>query len=149
MAGVGLKATKSAVASGTSVKTIIQGVAASNHRVLLKGWSIKFDGVTASAVPVLVELLRQSTAGTMSSLTPVKLNDSDDETLQTTFQHTATVEPTAGDILESHYIHPQGGSFDVYYPAGSEPPIKGGGRIGIRVTAAVTVNVSATMSCEE
>lgn len=148
MAGVFGCATQGAIASGTSAKTLMQLVAASNHRTLIKGWGLSFDGATSDATPVKVELLRQSTAGTMTSLTVVKENDSDDETLQTTAQHTATAEPTAGDIIETHYVHPQGGSFDVFYPHPGQA-IKGGGRMGVRVTAAATVNVSAWMRFEE
>jgi len=87
--------------------------------------------------------MRQSTAGTMSALTPSKYNDSDDETLQTTAQHTASAEPTSGDILETQLIHPQGrGVFGPF-------TVKGGGRLGVVVTASVSVDCVVSAQIEE
>lgn len=148
MAGVGFKAVTAEVSTGTSLKTIIQVVAASNHRCVIKEWSISFQGTSNSAAPILVEVLRQSTAGTMSSLTPVKNNSGDDETLQTTAQHTATAEPTAGDVIDSVLVHPQTG-YTWQAPFGSELIIVGGGRLGIRVTAGASVDCVATIKGEE
>jgi len=148
MAGIHGSITRSAIASGTAAKTIGQLIAAANHRVMLKGWGVSLAGIVATEAPVLVELVRQTTAGTTTALTPVKIDETDDETLQTTARHTATAEPTTGDIIESHEVHPQGGSFDVIY---SHPgkTIMGGGRLGIRVTAGVTVNCTFWMDFEE
>lgn len=148
MAGVGWKAVTAKIATGTSLKTLMQVVAAANHRLLVKEFGISFDGVASDGVPILVEVLRQSTAGTTSALTPVKTNDSDDETLQVTARHTATVEPTAGDVLWSEQIHPQTG--DRWVATFDDPlPVKGGGRLGLRVTAAAGVNAVAYMSGTE
>src|SRR5438067_1781420 len=107
MAGVRFKAVTGEVATGTALKTILQVVAASNHGVLIDEWSISFTGISNTATPILVQVMRQTTAGTMSSLTPVKDPDDTDETLQTTAQHTATAEPTASDVLFREEVHPQ------------------------------------------
>ncbi|HYE76967.1 MAG TPA: hypothetical protein VEI97_03180 [bacterium] len=134
--------------SAATAKTIIQLVAASNHRVKLLSWGVYFDGTSTTAEPVQVRLLRQTTAGTMTSLTPVKRDDSIGETLQTTAQHTATAEPTAGDVLEVKEVHPQMG-YEKIYPFGGEVIIGGGDRLGIEVTAPAVVNVRAEMAFEE
>lgn len=131
-----------------TAKTVLQVTAPTNIRVKLLGWSVSFDGTSATAEPVVVRLLRQTTAGTMSSLTPTKMDPGTDETLQSTAQHTATVEPTAGDTLHRVNIHPQTG-YETLYPLGQEKIIQGGGRVGIEVTAPANVNVIATMLCEE
>jgi len=143
---VGFRAVTAAIATGTALKTLLQLVGASNHRVAVRSIAISFDGVSTTGVPILVEVLRQSTAGTMSALTPVKANDSDAETLELTAQHTATAEPTAGDVVASMLVHPQ--SRHVFY---FNPPqvIKGGGRLGVRVTAAVSVNAVVMAEGEE
>jgi len=148
MAGVRGVAATAPVVTGTAAKTILQLVAAANHRTKLAGWKVSFDGNSPTATPIKVELVRQSTAGTMSALTTVKKSESDDETLQTTAQHTATAEPTSGEVIDTQYIHPQG-AWEKYYPLGEEEIVKGGNRLGIRVTAPVSVNAIAQMEFEE
>lgn len=136
-----------AITGGATI-TALQIIAAANHRTLLKGFSIMFKGTTATDTPVKVRILRQTTAGTMSAATPVKNDAGDDETLQTTATHTATVEPTAGDVLQMLEVHPQAG-FILFYPAGSEIIIKGGTRLGFEVTPAQNQTVSITAIVEE
>lgn len=148
MAGIGFKCNTAEIATGTSAKTLLQVVAASNHRITVNEWSISFKGTSNTASPILVEVLRQTTAGTMSALTPVKADSADDETLQTTAQHTATSEPTASDVLDRVLVHPQQGYTWVATP-GKELVVPGGGRLGVRVTAAADVNAVATIKGEE
>ena len=148
MAGIKAFAQTGEVATGTSKKTILQIVAASNHRVLVKEFQISFKGVTNTDAPILVEVTRQSDAGTMSSLTLVKADESTDETLQTTAQHTATVEPTETAVVKSFEVHPQG-SYTWQATFGDELMVKGGTRLAIAVTAGVTVNCVASMYIEE
>ena len=148
MAGLRGRAVTAQIATGTSAKTLLQLIAASNHRTLVREVHISFEGVTATDAPIQVRILRQSTAGTMSSLTLVKNSDSDDETLQTTALHTASAEPTAGDVLLSRFVHPQGG-FSLILPPGREFVIKGGGRLGVEVTASVGVDALVSAEFEE
>lgn len=148
MAGVRIKATKSAISTGTSEKTLIQVVAASNHAVLVEEISLSFNGTSNSATPILVQVARQTTAGTMSALTPVKDPDDSDETLQTTAQHTATAEPTKGDVLMHEYVHPQHG-YTWQAPFGGKIKIGGGDRLGVIVTAGADVNAAVRVVGEE
>jgi hypothetical protein len=134
--------------SAATAKTVIQLVAATNHRVKILSWGVYFDGVSPTAEPVQVRLLRQTTAGTMSALTPTKRDDSIADTLLTTAQHTATAEPTAGDVLEVKEVHPQGG-YEKIYPFAGEPIVGGSDRLGIEVTAPATVNCRAELVFEE
>lgn len=129
-------------------KTVVQIVAAANHRVKILGWGVFFDGISTTAEPVQAVLQRQSTAGTSSALTPVKLDDSLAETLQTTARHTATVEPTSGDVVDAIEVHPQQG-YEKLLPLGQEIICGGGDRIGIRCTAPAGVNVRAKIIFEE
>lgn len=148
MSAVRAKTQVSGVSTGTAVKTILQLVAAANHAVKVEEITVSFNGTSNSATPILVEILRQSTAGTMSALTPLKDPDDSDETLQTTAQHTATAEPTAGDILHSEYVHPQQG-FTWYKGPGREIKVGGGDRLGLRLTAAAAISCAAGMTFEE
>ncbi len=133
--------------TAATAKTVIQVVAAANHKIKILEWGVYFDGTSVTGEPVQVRLLRQTTAGTMSALTPVK-RSTDSETLQTTAQHTATVEPTAGDVLEVKEVHPQTG-YEKIFPMGQEIKVAGAGRIGIECTAPAGVNVRAQIVFEE
>lgn len=148
MAGVPFKAVTGEIATGTAAKTLLQLTAAANHAVLVREFSISFKGVSNTAAPIKVDVLRQTTAGTMTALPLVKDPPDANETLQTTAQHTATAEPTAGDVLMSELVHPQTGfSWQAAY--GEAIKIGGGERLGIRVTAGADVNAICRMSCEE
>lgn len=136
-----------ALAAATA-ETVIQLIAATNHRVKVLGWGIYFDGTSVTAEPVQVTIARQSTAGTSSSLTPVKRDDSLAETLLTTALQDFTVEPTTGDVLEAREVHPQAG-FEIWYPLGQEIIIGGGDRIGLIATAPAIVNCRAWILFEE
>lgn len=148
MAGIKLMAATSEIALSTgTAKTVIQLVAPTNQRLLLKRWGVFFDASSPSLEPVQVVLMRQTTAGTMSSLTPTKIGVYT-ETIQATAQHTATAEPTSGDILDVAEVHPQSG-YEVIFPLGDEIVVPGGGRVGIVCTAPAGVNVRAKFGYEE
>lgn len=148
MAGVFCAVTTAEIALGAATaKTVLQLIAPTNQRLRVRRYSVAFDGTSAAAEPVQVRLLRQTTAGTMTSLTPVKLS-AGSETVQATAQHTATSEPTAGDVLDAFECHPQSG-FDVVLPADMTVEVPGGGRIAIECTAPATVNVRAKIWFEE
>lgn len=148
MAGVFFDLTTAEIATGTSAKTLMQIVAATNQRVIVHEWGISFQGVSNTADPIQVDLILQTDAGTSSALTPVKANQGDNETLQTTARHTATVEPAGTTIFQSYFVHPQTGR-DWMAPVRAPRPVQGGTRLGIRVTAAADVGAIAYAHCEE
>lgn len=121
-----------ALAAAGTAKTILQVVAAAQQRGDLRAVAIGFDGVSPTAEPFTVEILRQTTAGTMSAATPVK-DSAGAETIQFTAQKNATAEPTAGDVLARYEHHPQAGSFERVFDK-REVEIPGGTRLGLRVT---------------
>lgn len=145
---LGTAVTAEVALTAATSRTALQLVAAANHAVRVLGFSATFDGVSPTGEPVLVELVRQTTAGTMSSLTPVKKDPGRDETLQTTAQHTATAEPTTTDVLDRKEVHPQSG-YEKLFPLGQEIIVPGGGRVGLRFTAPDAVNVVAQLDFEE
>jgi len=148
MAGVRGVAQTAEIATGTNKKTLLQLIAAANHRVVVTEVSIGFDGTSNTAQPILVQLLRQTDAGTVTGLTCQKIDETDDETLQTTAGHTATAEPTGTTEIMGEDVHPQGGYTWQARP-GDEIIIKGGGRLGLAVTAAAGVNAKVRMRFEE
>jgi hypothetical protein len=138
--------TEEALAAATA-ETIIQLVAASNHRIRVLGWGVFFDGTSATGEPVQVRLLRQTSAGTSSALTPVA-NIPITETIQTTALQDFSAEPSASDVLDVIECHPQGG-YEKWFPPGYEILVAGGARIGIECTAPAIVNVRAKFFFEE
>ncbi len=130
-----------------SAKTVLQVIAPANCRVKVLGWGISFDGRDVAAEPVNVELARQTTAGTMSSLSVFQQRPCVDA-IASTAQYNAAGEPTTTDVIDSVQVHPQSG-YEVRYPYGQEPVIAGGGRMGIRVVAPAAVNCRVKMICEE
>jgi len=145
---IGIVQTSEVALSAAAQKTVLQVVAPANQRLKVLSWGVFFDGTSVTEAPVEIVLQRQSTAGTMSALTPVKNDDSLAETIQTTAQHTATAEPTSGDVIDVVEVHPQQG-YEKLYPLGQEPIIGGGDRLAIRCTAPTGVNVRAKIVFEE
>lgn len=122
-----------AVAADGNPHTVLQVVAPANQRLVLDSVDVGGKGTVVTDGPIRVRILRQTTAGTMTALTPVKLDDSLAETIQSTAQHTATAEPTASDVIWEGTFHPQS-STGKSWPYGKEPKIKGGGRLGMEIT---------------
>lgn len=154
MAGVSFALVTGEISTTTTARTILQLYASNagatiQPRVKIREWSVSFKGTSNTAAPIKVDLLFQTTAGTMTSLAPVKWNQSDDEAIQTTGQHSATgTDPTAGDVLFSEEVHPQTG-YTWQAPFGGEIIVKGGTRLGLRVTAGADVSAIGRMIGEE
>lgn len=127
--------------------TVLQVKAPTGISIKVLGWSISFDGVSVTSAPIQVMLSRQSTNGTMTATTAVKIQNVP-ETIQSTVAYQATSEPTGGDILDSFEIHPQGG-IDIKYPEGEEPIIEQDSYVGIIVNSSGSVNCRVKMICEE
>ncbi len=145
---LGTLATAEIALSAATAKTVCQLRAPTNQRVKILAWGIYFDGISNSAEPVQVRLLRQTTNGTMTTLNPVKVDDSISDSLQTSGGHTATAEPTAGDLLKRIEVHPQSG-YEEQCPFGQEYIVGAGDRVGIECTAPATVNCVAWIRFEE
>jgi len=148
MAGVLGKFSSGEVALSSGVaRTVVQLVAASNHRAKLLKVSISGKSASPTDQPIPYKILRQTTAGTSSAGTSgthyAKQGDFA-ETLQTGVRvGFSSTEPTAGDVLEEGLFHPQNGVM-WFEPLAQEEVIPGGTRLGIQLTppAAQTVIVS-------
>ncbi len=127
----------------TADKTIAQIVAAANHQVRVERIGVSFKGTSGAEAPVLVQLLRQTSAGTMTGLTLRPANTGDGETVEVTGLHTATAEPTdSGEVKGSKLIHPQS-NYDFVFLPGRDLFINGGDRLGILVIAPTQAGVIA------
>ena len=139
-----------ALAAATA-ETIIEIAVPATRRIKIVGWWAEFDGVSATGVPVKVEVGRFTVGITTGTTrTPVKLDPADPASLMTTVKDTVTAEgagtPEAG--IETHRIHPQGG-LQIWYPPGEEPVQAVSTFWRLRCTAAAIVNVTAGVIWEE
>lgn len=131
--------------AGTVAETILQITAPANQRVKIQGFSITLAGTTP--LDLIVRVLRQTTSGTgNTAVTPVKLDPTGSETIQTTVATNFSAEPTAGDVLEYKRLQ---GSFEKMYLFGQELIVPGGGRVGIEVTCTINATVAAEFRFEE
>jgi hypothetical protein len=142
----GTEGTEVALTAATE-RTIIQVLAATNVRLLLHEFSISFDGVSATAEPVQVRLVKQTTAGSGSSAVTLRKHDSSKtETLQATAIKSPTSEPTLDYAIKTWEIHPQAG---MVYPFRLPLDLAGATRYAITAKAPATLNCEAYMDCEE
>jgi len=130
-------------------KTILQLVAPTNQRLAIRGFSVSFDGISATAEPIQVDLVKQTDAGTTSAATPAAEQIGlGSETIQATARKTASAEPTTTDVLRRYNIHPQTGR-EFRFSIEDEIVMAGGTRVGLRCTAPANVNVVGHMAFEE
>ena len=134
--------------TAATAKTVMQLTAPTNQRLKIQAISIFFDGTSTTGQPVQYRVLRQTTAGTMTTQPPVLIEPELTETIQATGQVNATVEPTAGAVLEVGAVHPQTG-LTIFYPFGQEIIVGGGGRVGIELNAPAGVNARGFIHYEE
>lgn len=138
--------------SAATARSVIGAKAHANSGLLLMDFDISFDGVSASAVPVLVELCYATFAtkspGTNStSITPVQRNG---RVLTAGFtaadSWAAANEPTVLTVMRSKLLTPNGGVILYDYPLGKEPDCALGEGFVIRCTAPAAVNIRASIA---
>lgn len=134
--------------SAATAKTVLQVIPGTNTQVTVCEIGISFNSVTSTEVPVTVDLMRQSTAGTSSALTLVADRETNSKAVVATALQTFSAEPTAGNILRTWYVTPVGGLFVIQFPLDREVDALTN-RIGIRCTAPSAETVTAYLTFEE
>jgi hypothetical protein len=142
-------------AAGTAVHTDLVAVAPAGHGLALTEAAVSFDGITASAVPVYMELCVSTqagagTGGTAPTIQQVRGAATGGSPPTATGSH--TVEPTVLVRVRSWYVSPNGGLFVYPLPLGRE--IECGSTTGtqrgiaMRSTPPAAVNLQAYMEVE-
>lgn len=132
-------------------KTVLQVLNATNGMFRIPELSVSFDGVTATAVPVLIELMKNTNAGagTFSTATIVQFRGAT-RAVQSTGLYAYTVEPTVLTRVKHWLVRPDSPPFVVQFPLGREPEqlvtVQG---YCLRITAPAVVNCHAYMEFEE
>jgi hypothetical protein len=138
--------------TAATAKCILGVKAHANSGIQLKSFEVAFAGVTASAVPVLVEVgyitWASNSPGTNStSVTPAQVYG---RTLTAGFTagKTWTTEPTAITVLKEFLLAPDKGVIAYQWPLGQEPDSALAEGFVIRCNAPAGVDVRGTLNVE-
>ena len=154
MAKAGYTVTTSTPVSlaANTAKTALMVITPAQFGGDLKKYRISFDGTTASAIPVLVELVTSTNA---SNATPGTNNTSESANIAQVYGRSipagftafsaATAEPTVLTAFERFKLTPTGGTLIYDFPLGDTPDWAVSAGIGIRLTAPAAVNVTCSM----
>lgn len=116
-----------------TVETIIQLVAPATIRPTIEEIRVGFSNPASSDAPALIELLRQTTAGTSAAgPTPRPVDSAAPASLVSTLQD-FTAEPTASDIVVTASVPVQAVYEKVFDKDEIRIPVSG--RLGLRITA--------------
>ena len=154
-AGYSVSTSAAVALSAATAKTALMVITPSTFGIDLKKFRVSFDGVTASAVPVLVELVTSTnasnstpgTANTTESANIVQIYGRSITTGFTAFS-ASTSEPTALTVIERFLLTPTGGTIFYDFPLGDTPDGAVSSGMGLRLTAPATVNARASMTWE-
>ena len=132
-----------------TAKSIAELGTAANDRAKILEWWVEFDGATATAVPVKIEVGRFSAAVTTATTFTIDKYDPADGAASVTAKHSTTAEGagTADDAV-IHRVHPQSGLY-IQYPLGREWVLAVSTFWRIRCTAAASVNATFGVTWEE
>lgn len=134
-----------------TAKTLCNVINSATGLVRIVEIHVSFDGVTSSAVPVLVELCRstQATAGTPNGTTIVQTRGPT-RTPQATAGQSYTAEPTVITEHRRWLVPAFMGHLTLQFPLGREPEqIAASNGILLRATAPAAVNARAYIEFEE
>lgn len=148
-AGYGTSTEGAVALSAATAKSILGVSAPAQFGVDLKKLRIAFDGVTASAVPVLVELCYATFAtnapGTNSTSTTVDQVYGRSVTAGFTAAKAWTTEPTVLTPIDEWLLTPNGGLVIYDFPLGDTPDSAVSNGFALRCNAPATVNVRASL----
>ena len=139
--------------TAATAKTVLQVIAPTNQRLKVLEITVYFDSTSTTPGSARVRLLRQTTAGTVTAISPVAWENELTESLQATGGSNASAEPTnagAGAVVMDEAV-PITSGFIYPFPQGQELFVGGGTRLGIEVTTptGTTINCYGHVKYEE
>jgi hypothetical protein len=137
-----------ALAAATA-KTVLAVTSSATCGLDLLKVRVSFDGVTATAVPVLVELCYSTfaTAGTATAATPVQVYGRT-VAVGATAAVNYTVEPTVLTVVDQWLLSPNSGTVLYDWPLGTSPDSAVSQGFALRLTAPAIVNARAAFYFE-
>lgn len=94
-----------------TIKTCVQFATPATIPGTILQFSLSLKSITPSDDSVLVQLLRQTSGGTMTALTPSLVGKNDPASLFTGCGKNATVEPAGGTVIDEWRIDPVKSTF--------------------------------------
>jgi hypothetical protein len=149
-AGYVVNNTSDVALTAATAKTILAVIAGTNKTFKVTELSVSFDGTSATAEPVTVELCYsdETTAGTKTSFTPLQIRGPT-RTVDASANVNYTVQNGTLTVWKTWLVHPQTG-ITIQHPLGREPEeLVTADALCIRCTAPATVNVRGYMEWEE
>jgi hypothetical protein len=145
-------ATATALVAATA-KTCLCVICPAQFGIDLKKIRLGFDGVTASALPVLVELMlstlaTNSTPGTNNTAGTVLQVYGQTITPGFTSFYSSTTEPTVLTLVDSWWVDPNKSTVLYDFPLGDTPDTAVSRGLVIRCTAPAAVNARVAMWIE-
>lgn len=131
-----------------TVETIIELTCPAGVTGKLIAMDVTFNGVTATAVPVVVDIVEYATSVAGTAFTPLDYDRAGPTTARITAKHIMTAEGATPTVLQHWYIPPTSG-FSYQWPLGRELVLDVSKSYGLRCTAPAVVNVLATLVWEE
>lgn len=133
-----------------TAKTVLCVIAPAQFGIDLKKLKVSFDGITASSIPVLCELMTStlasnSTPNTNNTTSPPIQMYGRSITAGFTGFYASTSEPTVLTAFDSFLLTPNGGTLFYDIPLGDTPDTAVSTGIVLRCTAPGAVNVRASM----
>lgn len=138
------------VLSAGVAKTVLCVIAPAQFGIDLLGFTIAFDGVTASGVPVLVELCTStlatnSTPGTNNTTGTVVQTAGRTIAAGFTGFYASTSEPTVLSPFWRTTVSPNGGMFTYDFPRDANPDTAASAGIVLRCNAPAAVNANGEL----
>jgi len=138
--------------SAATARTVLGVKAGAAFGLDLLGFEVSFDGVSSSAVPVLVEACycTWATNGPGTNSTSVTPAQTYGRALTAGFTagKTWTTEPTALTVIKEMLLTPNGGLLSYRWPLGTTPDSALAEGFALRLTAPAGVNVRASIDVE-
>ena len=145
-----IETTADVALTAATAKTVLNYISAANSPFVLVEFAVSFDGTSATAEPVTIELCysTQGAAGTSTSQTPVQTGGTA-RTVQGSGARNYSAEPTTLTCWKRWLVHPQTGIV-MQFPLGREPEqTVTADALCLRVTAPATLNCQAYMEIVE
>ena len=136
--------------TAATAKTVLQLVTPATTRAKVVGFSVSFNSVTSTDAPAVVDLLRQTDAGTGGTAATLSPLDPDaPAALSSGLYDINSAEPTPANVLWTGYVTPVGGLFVYNFADGEEPVLDFSNRIGIRINSPAAVSAITTFTYAE
>ena len=140
---------------GGTRKTVMQIATPSTQDITMVAYAVSFDGISATADPVLVDLIETNVAATVTSLTPSPYSDPNAPpslcvggTSATGYNASAEGTITASRLLDAVEVPPSSGIV-IQFPLGREPGVAVSKFLRLRCLAPQAVNCVPILVWEE